>query len=72
MTTRDLVGRRVVAVHAHPDAEASTTGGTLFDLARRGAETLWELIEQNTADPEHWVRALGALTGNQAVQQVRA
>ena len=41
-------------------------------LARRGAETLWELIEQNTADPEHWVRALGALTGNQAVQQVRA
>ena len=41
-------------------------------LARRGAETLWDLIEENTADPEHWVRALGALTGNQAVQQVRA
>src|SRR5699024_6315671 len=41
-------------------------------LARRGAETLWDLLEQNTADPGHWVRALGALTGNQAVQQVRA
>jgi len=42
-------------------------------LARRGAENLWKLIHQNGTDenPE-WVRALGALTGNQAVQQVRA
>ncbi|MEM9166809.1 MAG: isocitrate lyase [Planctomycetota bacterium] len=36
-------------------------------LARRGAEKLWELI---TTEP--FVNALGALTGNQAVQQVRA
>lgn len=36
-------------------------------LARRGAERLWDLI--HTRD---FVRALGALTGNQAVQQVRA
>src|SRR3954462_12399196 len=36
-------------------------------LARRGAEKLWDLI--NTND---YVHALGALTGNQAVQQVRA
>ena len=36
-------------------------------LARRGAENLWNLIHN-----EEWVPALGALTGNQAVQQVRA
>ncbi|WP_345440437.1 isocitrate lyase [Microbacterium gilvum] len=36
-------------------------------LARRGAETLWERLRSDT-----YVRALGALTGNQAVQQVRA
>ncbi len=36
-------------------------------LARRGAENLWELLRS-----EEWVAALGALTGNQAVQQVRA
>ncbi|WP_345763621.1 isocitrate lyase [Diaminobutyricibacter sp. McL0608] len=42
-------------------------------LARRGAEKLWELIhESGTADDPQWVAALGALTGNQAVQQVRA
>jgi N-acetyl-1-D-myo-inositol-2-amino-2-deoxy-alpha-D-glucopyranoside deacetylase len=40
MTTRDLVGYRIVAVHAHPDDEAITTGGSLFDLARRGADVL--------------------------------
>ncbi|PTM59761.1 isocitrate lyase [Desmospora activa] len=36
-------------------------------LARQGAERLWELLQQ---DPH--VKALGALTGNQAVQQVKA
>src|SRR5579875_2166430 len=36
-------------------------------LARRGAEVLWEQLH----DLE-WVNALGAMTGNQAVQQVRA
>ncbi|WP_010532836.1 isocitrate lyase [Brachybacterium squillarum] len=40
-------------------------------LARRGAERLWQQIQDNTTDPSSWVRALGALTGNQAVQQVR-
>jgi isocitrate lyase len=38
-------------------------------LARRGAERLWELIN---GPEDEWVHALGALTGNQAVQQVRA
>jgi isocitrate lyase len=36
-------------------------------LARRGAEKLWELLHT-----EEYVAALGALTGNQAVQQVKA
>ena len=36
-------------------------------LARRGAEKLWEVVND-----EPYVNALGALTGNQAVQQVRA
>jgi len=36
-------------------------------LARRGAEKLWDLVNS-----EDYVHALGALTGNQAVQQVRA
>lgn len=34
----DLVGARIVAVHAHPDDEALTTGGTLAHLSTRGAE----------------------------------
>lgn len=41
-------------------------------FARRGAEKLWEMIEANGENPEEWISALGALTGNQAVQQVRA
>ncbi len=36
-------------------------------LARRGAERLWELLHR-----EDYVNALGALTGNQAMQQVKA
>jgi isocitrate lyase len=38
-----------------------------YTLAERGARRLWELLEK-----EPFVRALGALTGNQAVQQVKA
>ncbi|USX53458.1 isocitrate lyase [Lentzea sp. HUAS12] len=36
-------------------------------LARRGSEKLWDLINS-----EDYVHALGALTGNQAVQQIKA
>lgn len=38
-----------------------------YSLARQGAERLWELLNS-----KNHVNALGALTGNQAVQQVRA
>lgn len=40
MTARDLAGYRVVAVHAHPDDEAITTGGAIADLTERGADVL--------------------------------
>jgi isocitrate/methylisocitrate lyase len=38
-----------------------------YTLARRGAEKLWKLIHE-----EPYINALGALTGNQAMQQVKA
>ena len=38
-----------------------------YTWARRGAEKLWELLQTG-----RYVAALGALSGNQAVQQVRA
>ena len=38
-------------------------------LARRGAEILWDAV---SAEGDGYINALGALTGNQAVQQVRA
>ncbi len=41
-------------------------------LAARGAQRLWEQIQNSRVDPTQWVAALGALTGNQAVAQVRA
>lgn len=48
---RDLTGFRVALVHAHPDDESITTGGTIARLVRRGADvtvitcTLGELGE---------------------------
>ena len=38
-----------------------------YTLARDGAEKLWRLLHE-----EEFINALGALTGNQAMQQVRA
>ena len=61
---RDYTAADVVALRG-PVREART-------LAQRGAEQLWDLINANTDSPDEWVAALGALTGNQAVQQVRA
>ncbi|MGN7798356.1 isocitrate lyase [Leifsonia sp. 22587] len=62
---RDYTADDVVALRG-PVGEEQT-------LARRGADRLWELIQRDsTPDDPRWVAALGALTGNQAVQQVRA
>ena len=62
---RDYTAADVVALRG-PVREEQT-------LARRGALTLWELIQRDGSGPDaRWVSALGALTGNQAVQQVRA
>ena len=61
---RDYTAEDVIALRG-PVREEHT-------LARRGAEKLWELVQANGDDPSTWVAALGALTGNQAVQQVRA
>ena len=38
-----------------------------YTLARRGAERLWQMLTE-----EPFVNSLGALTGNQAMQQVKA
>lgn len=38
-----------------------------YTLATRGADNLWKMVNSNS-----YVKALGALTGNQAVQQVKA
>ncbi|GAB4074742.1 isocitrate lyase [Barrientosiimonas marina] len=38
-----------------------------YTLANKGAQKFWQLLKSN-----HYVHALGALTGNQAVQQVKA
>ncbi|MHA6693776.1 isocitrate lyase [Homoserinimonas sp. A520] len=59
--TRDYAAEDVIALRGRVREERT--------LARRGAEKLWELIN---GPEDQWVHALGALTGNQAVQQVRA
>jgi isocitrate lyase len=59
---RDHTAEDVVALRG-PVLEEHT-------LARRGAERLFELVQ--SSDGSEWISALGALTGNQAVQQVRA
>jgi isocitrate lyase len=61
---RDYPAKEVIALRG-PVREERT-------LAQRGAQRLWELIQQSRMDTSTWVAALGAMTGNQAVAQVRA
>jgi isocitrate/methylisocitrate lyase len=54
----------------YSSAEVERVRGSLrieHTLARRGAEKLWQLLQN-----KDYVAALGALTGNQAMQQVKA
>jgi isocitrate lyase len=63
-------GRWDGIIRPYSDETVARLSGSLrvdYTLARRGAERLWELL---CTDP--FVRALGAMTGNQAVQMVRA
>ncbi len=57
--SRDYTAEDVLRLRGSIDIEHS--------LARLGAEKLWSLMES-----ESFVRALGALTGNQAMQMVKA
>src|SRR5438270_7414509 len=54
----------------YTQADVDRLRGTMqieYTLARHGAERLWDLLQTNSYTP-----ALGAMTGNQAVQQVKA
>ncbi|MEO2077219.1 MAG: isocitrate lyase [Bacillus sp. (in: firmicutes)] len=57
--TRPYTAEDVIKLRGSVDIEHT--------LARRGSEKLWNLLHE-----EDYVNALGALTGNQAVQQVKA
>jgi isocitrate lyase len=57
--TRPYTAEDVIKLRGSVDIEHT--------LARRGAEKLWKQLNE-----EDYINALGALTGNQAVQQVKA
>ncbi|WP_042454821.1 isocitrate lyase [Neobacillus dielmonensis] len=57
--TRPYTAEEVIKLRGSIDIEHT--------LARKGAEKLWKLLRE-----EDYINALGALTGNQAVQQVKA
>ena len=66
-----LQGKRWDDVYRHyTEEDVRRLSGTVrveHSVAKLGAERLWDLLHN-----EEFVAALGALTGNQAVQQVRA
>ncbi|GAA3969998.1 isocitrate lyase [Gordonia caeni] len=59
--TRDYTAEQVAALQGTVVEEQT--------LARRGAEILWDAVSKKD---DSYINALGALTGNMAVQQVRA
>src|SRR5215467_7978927 len=63
-------GRWTGITRPYSSADVEKLRGSMrieYTLARHGAERLWQLLQS-----EHYINALGAMTGNQAVQQVRA
>src|SRR5512142_533099 len=70
-STESLHARRFEGiVRPYPQADVDRLRGSIrisYTLAEMGAKRLWELLHT-----EDYVNALGALTGNQAVQMVRA
>ena len=55
-------------VRPYTEKDVAKLRGTVkieYSLARMGAERLWKLLQE-----EDYVPALGAMTGNQAVQQL--
>jgi isocitrate lyase len=63
-------GRWDGIVRPYSEADVERLRGSVrieHTLAKMGAQRLWDLLTT-----EHYVNALGALTGNQAVQMVRA
>lgn len=67
-TEADARWRGIIRPYSSADVER-VRGSVHIEhtLARRGAEKLWQLLQN-----EDYVAALGALTGNQAMQQVKA
>lgn len=57
--TRPYNAEEVIKLRGSMDIE--------YTLAQKGSEKLWRLLQE-----ENYVHALGALTGNQAMQQVKA
>jgi isocitrate lyase len=70
MTVTSQLGRYAGIVRDYSPNDVHRLGGTIHvqhTLAKLGARRLWRLLHERPL-----VRALGALTGNQAVQQVKA
>ncbi len=68
--TKSQNGRFAHTTRDYDMAEVTKLSGSVVvehSLARRGADKLWSLLHS-----EDYVHTLGAMTGNQAMQQVRA
>ena len=68
--TKSIPERFAGITRPYSDADVKRLRGSYrieHTIARLGAERLWEILHT-----EDYVNALGAMTGNQAVQQVRA